>query len=168
MTRPHITAIVAVAANGIIGANGTMPWRIASEFAHFKNTTMGGALIMGRVTAEGIGRPLPGRHTIIVTRNPHYTAPFDDATVVHSLEEAYAVAEKLGRRIFVCGGASIYQEAMQHADELIISRLHTAYDGDTYYPEIPARFEKTAEIEHDVFTVETYTLAEVQDTSRDN
>ena len=127
--RPRITLIVARARNGVIGRANGMPWKIPGEQAFFKRTTMGHPIVMGRKTWESIGRPLPDRRSIVVTRDPHYRA--DGAEVVGSLEQALALCAGLPE-LFVIGGAELYRAALPRADRLIITEIDADFDGDTY------------------------------------
>lgn len=129
--------IAAVAANGVIGSDGAMPWHLPSDFKHYKATTMGKPLVMGRKTFESMGRPLPGRTNIVVTRNTGY-AP-EGVIVTATLEEAIAQAQAVARRdgvdeIFINGGAEIYRQAMSRADRLYLTHVNLRPDGDTYFP----------------------------------
>jgi dihydrofolate reductase len=127
-----VTLIAAVARNGVIGADGGIPWHLPEDFAHFKATTLGHTLVMGRATYESIGRPLPGRTTIVVTRDPAWSA--DGVLVAHSLEEALAIAGD--DEVFVAGGASVYEAALPHADAQLLSEVDVEPDGDTFYPPV--------------------------------
>ncbi|WP_404403142.1 dihydrofolate reductase [Pelagibacterium halotolerans] len=134
-----ISMIAAVAANGVIGAEGAMPWHLPSDFAFYKSVTMGKPLVVGRKTFESIGKPLPGRTNIVVTRNKDY-AP-DGVIVVGTLEEGIAQAKAIARRdgvdeIFINGGAEIYRQAMPMADRLYLTHVQLSPEGDTVFPEI--------------------------------
>lgn len=129
--------IVAVADNNAIGKNNDLLWHISEDLKFFKRTTLGCPVIMGRRTFESIGRPLPKRLNIVVSRKG-YDAP-EGVMVVPSLEEAYALAEssESPQRVFVIGGGQIYAQAMSHADRLIITHVHTIIeDADTFFPVI--------------------------------
>ena len=126
---PRVTLIVARARNGVIGRDNAMPWRIAGEQAFFKRVTMGHPIIMGRKTWESIGRPLPGRRSLVVSRNPDYAAA--GAEVVPSLEAALARCEGLPEA-FVIGGAQLYRAALPRADRLIITEIDADFDGDAF------------------------------------
>ena len=128
-----LTLIAAYADNRVIGADGGIPWRIPEDFAHFKATTMGGTLVMGRATYDSIGRPLPGRTTVVVTRDPHWSA--DGVLVAHSLEEALALAAEQPGETFVAGGAQLYEQALPLATHQVLTEVHRAPEGDTRYPE---------------------------------
>jgi dihydrofolate reductase len=126
-----VTLIAAVARNGVIGADGGIPWHLPEDFAHFKATTLGHTLVMGRATYESIGRPLPGRTTIVVTRDPTWAA--DGVLVAHSVQEALALADG---DVFVAGGASVYETALPYADAQLISEVDLEPEGDTFYPPV--------------------------------
>lgn len=140
-----VTLIAAVAENGVIGQGNAIPWRLPSDFAHFKRETLGKPLIMGRRTFESIGRPLPGRTNIVVSRQPGYQP--DGVIVIDSLDAALAHAETIALadgagEIMIGGGAEIYRQAMPRADRLLISWVALNPEGDTWFPEIdPAVFE---------------------------
>jgi len=124
-----VTLIAAVARNGVIGVGGRIPWHLPEDFAHFKATTLGHTLVMGRATYESIGRPLPGRTTIVLTRDPDWLA--EGVLVANSLEDALALAEG---DVFVAGGAAVYEAAVPYADEQLLSEIDQAPAGDTFYP----------------------------------
>jgi dihydrofolate reductase len=134
-----VAMIAAVGRNGVIGAGNAMPWRLPSDFAFFKQTTLGKPLIMGRKTFESIGKPLPGRTNIIVTRQKGYRPDgvlvFDNLAA--ALEHAQAVAEiDHASEVMVGGGGEIYREALPAADRLYITHVDAAPDGSTTFPEI--------------------------------
>ncbi|TCT08345.1 dihydrofolate reductase [Tepidamorphus gemmatus] len=139
MTAPRLSLIAAVAGNGVIGRNNELPWRLPSDLKHFKAVTMGRPVIMGRKTFESIGRPLPGRDNIVVTRSETF-----DVAQVHaarSLDEAERLAANFARRrgvdeIFVIGGGQLYAEAIGRARRLYITEVAGQPDGDTRFPEI--------------------------------
>ena len=134
-----IAMIAAVGSNGVIGAGNAMPWRLPSDFAHFKRTTMGKPLIMGRKTFESIGKALPGRINIVVTRQKGYQP--DGVLVIDSLDAAIdharTIAEAEGvDEVFIGGGGELYREAMPLADRLYITEVDLAPQGDTVFPAI--------------------------------
>jgi dihydrofolate reductase len=136
MTVP-VAMIAAVGSNGVIGAGNAIPWRLPTDFAHFKRTTMGKPVIMGRKTFESIGKPLSGRTTIVVTRQHGYQP--DGVLVIDglaaALDHAQAIAAADGvTEVFVGGGGEIYREAMKVADRLYITHVEAAPDGDTLFP----------------------------------
>ncbi len=126
--------IAAVARNGVIGRRGGIPWHLPEDFAHFKATTLGHTLVMGRATYDSIGRPLPGRRTIVLTRDPDWHA--DGVMIAHDLDSALALAADLPGDVYVAGGAHVYAAAMQRADEQILTEVNQAPDGDTFYPTV--------------------------------
>ncbi|MDC9824379.1 dihydrofolate reductase [Devosia sp. ZB163] len=138
MTVP-VAMIAAMGENGVIGAAGEIPWRLPTDFAHFKRTTLGKPLIMGRKTFESIGKPLPGRTNIVVTRQQGYEP--DGVVVVDSLaaalEKAQAIAAADGAgEVMIGGGGEIYREAMPLAERLYVTHVALAPAGDAYFPAI--------------------------------
>lgn len=134
-----IVIIAAVAENGVIGSGDRIPWRLPSDFAFFKRTTMGKPLIMGRRTFEGIGKPLPGRTNIIVSGRVGYAR--EGLVVASSLTQALKLAEDIARRdgageIMIGGGGQIYREALPLAEKLYITHVAAAPEGDTTFPPI--------------------------------
>jgi len=128
---PRVTLILARARNGVIGAGGGLPWRLPEDLAFFKRTTMGHPIVMGRKTWESIGRPLPGRRSVIVTRDLNFAAA--GAEVVHSLAEAIQRCADT-EEIFVIGGAQVYTEALGRADRLLLTEIDADFEGDTFMP----------------------------------
>ena len=131
-TSGHLTLVAAVADNGVIGDRGDIPWRIPSDFAHFKALTLGHVLVMGRATYESIGRPLPGRTTIVLTRHADWAA--EGVLVARDLDEALELAEALSSEVFVVGGAGVYAEALGRAHAQVLTEVHLEPEGDTRYP----------------------------------
>ena len=130
-----ISLIVAVGKNNVIGTEGKLPWRLPADLKHFKKLTEGHSIIMGRKTHESIGRALPGRRNIVITRNPDFRA--DGIEVAHSLEEAIKMSKAaFDTEVFVIGGGEIYKMAMPLADRIYFSRVHTSVAGDAFFPEI--------------------------------
>ncbi len=130
----QITLIAAVARNGVIGNGPDIPWHLPEDFAFFKRTTMGHVLVMGRRTFESIGRALPGRRTIVVTRNRFWQHA--DVEVAHSFAEALTLAGPADE-VFVCGGGQLYDEAMPWAHRLLITEVFLEPEGDVHFPPIP-------------------------------
>ncbi len=128
----QVVLVAAVADNGVIGADGTIPWRLPEDFAHFKATTMGHTLLMGRATYESIGRPLPGRETVVLTRDGGWSA--DGVRTAGSFDEAFVAAEELPGDVMVVGGAAVYAAALPLADAQILTEVHQSPEGDTRYP----------------------------------
>ena len=128
----RISAIVAMATNRCIGRDNTLPWRLPADLKRFKQLTMGHSLVMGRKTYESIGRPLPGRRIIVLTRQHGY-AP-EGVQVAHSLEQALELAR--GDEVFIAGGADLYRQAMERVRRLYLTRIGRDYEGDTFFPEL--------------------------------
>ncbi|EJW11209.1 Dihydrofolate reductase [Rhodovulum sp. PH10] len=153
MTRIPLVLVAAVADNGVIGKDGTMPWHHRSDLERFKALTMGHPVVMGRKTFHAIGRPLPGRTSIVVTRDPAFTAAGVVATPNLPVALAVARGDALRRGAFaimLIGGGSLYAEAMYIADRLEITRIHMRPEGDTVFPEIEsAVWRETARIDHE-------------------
>jgi dihydrofolate reductase len=144
--------LAAVAENGIIGRDNTLPWRLKSDMQHFRATTMGKPVVMGRKTFRSLFKSLHGRTTIVVTRDGNFTAP--GVVAAPSLEVALAAARGDALRrgvdaVMVAGGAEIYEQAMPCADELLITQVRARCDGDAAFPEIDARvWRETMREEH--------------------
>ncbi len=130
-----VSLIVAVSENRVIGRAGGLPWRLSADLKHFKKTTMGHHLIIGRRTWDEVGKPLPGRTMVMVTRSRDLAA--DGATIVHSLNEALEVARG-DDEPFIGGGAHIYRMALENdlVNRLYITRVHAKVEGDTFFPDI--------------------------------
>lgn len=149
----QVAIFAAVAENGVIGRDGGLPWRLSSDLKRFKADTMGNPILMGRTTWQGLGRPLPGRLNIVVSRDPAYRA--EGAEVARSLEEALTLAVVRGRcmpqasRICVIGGGQIYEAAMDKADRLHITHVLASVEGDTRFPPIdPAVWTEIESSDH--------------------
>jgi dihydrofolate reductase len=127
-----LSIIVAMARNRTIGVNNTLPWRCPEDLKHFKALTMGHHMIMGRKTFDSIGKPLPGRTTVVVTRDRNLK--IDGCLVAHSLEEAIAACAG-DKEVFVVGGAELYQQAMPLMDTLYITEIQQDVEGDAHFPE---------------------------------
>lgn len=148
-----IILLAAVGANHVIGRDGEMPWHLPEDLAHFKATTMGHTLVMGRKTYDSIGRALPGRRTIVMTSQLGWHAP--SVEVAHSLAEALALAGPT--EVFIVGGGEIYQQAMPFADQLMLTEVEQSPEGDVVFPTIePAHWRETARQAHDGFAFVTY------------
>jgi dihydrofolate reductase len=130
--RPRISLVAAVADTGVIGRGGALPWRLPADLKHFKTLTTGGTIVMGRRTFESIGRPLPNRRSVIITRQRDYTQP--GALVVHSLDEAIQSAAGESE-LFIIGGRAIYETALPRADRLYLTRVHGRIEGDVFFPD---------------------------------
>jgi dihydrofolate reductase len=148
-----IILLAAVGANHVIGREGEMPWHLPEDLAHFKATTMGHTLVMGRKTYDSIGRALPGRRTIVMTSQIGWHAP--SVEVAHSLAEALALAGPT--EVFIVGGGEIYQQAMPFADLLMLTEVDQSPEGDVIFPTIePAHWRETARQAHEGFAFVTY------------
>lgn len=135
--RQTLTLVAAVGRNGVIGDGSAMPWHLPADLRFFRRTTMGGTMIMGRGTWDSIGRALPGRRTIVITRRPHWQP--DGAEVAHSLHEALAVAGD--GEIFVVGGGQVYAQTIEHASRLVVTEVDLEPEGPTRFPSIdPGRW----------------------------
>lgn len=130
--KSELAIIVAMARNRTIGINNTLPWRCPEDLKHFKELTMGHHMIMGRKTYDSIGKPLPGRTTVVVTRDRHLKV--DGCMVTHSLPEAISSCAS-DKRIFIVGGSEIYAQALKLANTLYITEIQQDVDGDAYFPE---------------------------------
>ena len=135
----HLAIIVAAAENGLIGRNNALPWHLPGDLQYFKRVTMGKPILMGRKTFESIGRPLPGRTNVVITRNPDFSA--EGIRVVESLAAALRLAEDIAlvdgvEELVVIGGAEIYREALPLAQRLYLTEVHASVEGDAWLPEI--------------------------------
>jgi dihydrofolate reductase len=128
---PQLSIIAAVARNGVIGRNNGLAWRLPEDLQHFKRTTLGCPVLMGRKTFESIGRPLPGRRNVVITRNPHWAAP--GVEEAPSFEAALELL-KHATKVFVIGGAQVYAEALPLVDELVLTELDQDFEGDAWFP----------------------------------
>lgn len=129
-----ISLIWAMDENRVIGKNNQLPWHLPADLKFFKKTTMGHPIVMGRKTYQSIGRPLPGRENIIITRNLEFSC--DGCTVLHSVEELIQYAGNTDKEMFIIGGAEIFKEVFPIADRLYITKIYEEFDGDTFFPEI--------------------------------
>ncbi len=133
MSLPIIQLVVAYADNRVIGRDNALPWRLPADLAHFKRTTLGNPIVMGRNTWESLGRPLPGRLNVVVSRNPSYEAP--GATVCATLDAALAACAATGaEKTSIIGGEQIFRQALDLADRVIATEVHADIDGDTWFP----------------------------------
>ncbi len=129
-----LSAIVATSENNVIGLGNQIPWHIPEDFKHFKRTTMGNPLIMGRKTLETLPGILPGRPHIVITRQDYHK---DGVTVVHSIEDGIKAAKQMNdEEVFIIGGAEIYKQSLPLWDRLYLTRIHKTYDGDAFFPEV--------------------------------
>lgn len=153
-----VTIVVAMGANRVIGADESIPWHLPEDLANFKRITLGHPMVMGRKTFDSIGRALPGRTTIVVTRQTSWAA--DGVVVAGDLDEALAQAAQLDDAVFIVGGGQIYAESMsrQLVDTMIVTQVRATPDGDTRFPEIDLdEWEQTDLEDFEAFSVATYT-----------
>ncbi len=127
-----LSIIVAVSENGVIGRGGTLPWRLPADLKYFRRVTTGHAVVMGRKNFEDIGRPLPDRRNIVLTRDSGFRA--EGCLVARSIEQAITLAGD-DPEIFFIGGAELYTQILPRADRLYLTRVHASIEGDTYFPE---------------------------------
>lgn len=147
--------VAAVGRNGVIGVDGGLPWSIPEDLARFKRITMGHALVMGRSTFESIGRPLPGRTNIVLTRNEEWS--HEGVEVAGSLDVAFEIARARGQDAFVVGGSEVYQTALDVTDTLELTEVDAAPEGDTWFPSVNwSEWQETARETHDGFSFVTY------------
>jgi dihydrofolate reductase len=132
----NISIIVALAAKRVIGNQNRLPWHLPADLQHFKQVTMGKPIVMGRKTFESIGRPLPGRTNIVITRNENYSA--EGCKVVHSMEAAMQAAAG-SEEVMVIGGAEFYRQALPHAGTLYLTCVDGDFEGDAFFPELDDR-----------------------------
>lgn len=144
-----LSIIVAVAENGVIGHNNQLIWHLPEDLKMFKRLTSGHPIIMGRKTFESIGKPLPNRTSIIITKNPEFQ--IEGCITVHSLEEAIEAANEIEENeAFIIGGAEIYRLALPFADTIYLTEVHHAFEGDTFFPAIDKDiWEEVNRIDHD-------------------
>lgn len=130
-----IVAIWAQDENGLIGKGDKLPWSLPADLAHFKETTTGHTMVMGRITFDGMGkRALPNRHTIVLTKDQSYVVENDRVTVVHSVEEVLDWYAHQEQTLFVLGGSQIFMAFAAYIDQLIVTNIHGQFDGDTFFP----------------------------------
>jgi dihydrofolate reductase len=150
--------IAAVADNNCIGKNNRIPWNVPEDFQYFKKMTLGKTCLMGQATFESIlgylGKPLPGRQTVVLTLKKDFIAP-EGVRILHSLDDAF---EKLkDEDVFICGGASIYRQTIDRADTLYITEIHQSPEGDTFFPKIDKNlWQEIAREDHSGFSFVTY------------
>ena len=155
-----LTLVVAMGSNRVIGVGGTLPWHLPEDLAHFKRLTLGHPMVMGRTTYESIGRPLPGRTTIVVTRQHDWSAA--GVEVAHSLDDAIALASELDDEAFLVGGAQVYAEALERdlVDTMVVTRVRQAPEGDAWFPVIDWEgWDEVGTAPHADFDVVTYERA---------
>ncbi len=132
-----LSLLVAADEQNVIGKDNQLPWHLPNDLKYFKNQTWGMPILMGRKTFESIGKPLPGRKSIVISRNSNWNQ--EGVTLVHSIEEAIQKTQELDvKEIFVIGGAQIFESAFPLADRIYLTRIHHRFEGDVFFPEIPA------------------------------
>jgi len=142
-----LNAIVAVAQNRAIGKDNDLIWRLSNDLKHFKNVTQGHCIISGRKNYESIGRPLPGRTNIILTRDTSYQA--EGCEVVHTLKDALKIAEKIGDLSpFIIGGGEIYRMTLPYVDTLYYTEVHQEFDADVFFPELTNQWQEISREKH--------------------
>lgn len=151
-----VSLVVAVARNGVIGDHGDLPWHLPEDLAHFKRLTLDQVLVMGRKTYDSIGRPLPRRTTIVVTRQQGWSAAAG-VLVASGVEQALETGRAAGQHVFVVGGAQIFRAALDLVDRLVISHVDLEPEGDTYFPEVDwSRWRAVERVPGAGFDVVTY------------
>lgn len=130
----RVVIVAAVARNGVIGVDGRLPWRIPEDLSRFKDLTTGHALVMGRATFESIGRPLPGRSNIVLTRRARWS--HDGVETAASLDEALEITERRNQDAFIAGGAEVYRAALGRADRMELTEIDAEPEGDTLFPPV--------------------------------
>ncbi|WP_269522130.1 dihydrofolate reductase [Coraliomargarita parva] len=152
MTQSHnLKAIAAMAENRVIGNGGNIPWYLPEDFKWFKKVTMGGILVMGRKTYESIGKPLPGRETFVLSRQPREIPGVHCFTDLSMLEHM----EDTGKTVWIAGGGEIYKQMLPYCDELFLTRVHRTVEGDAFFPDFETAFSlKETVLQNEDFTVE--------------
>lgn len=152
----RVTLVAAVGRNRVIGRDGGLPWERTGDLAHFKALTVDHVVVMGRRTYESIGRPLPHRTTVVVTRRPDWAGP-EGVLVAHDIASALALAASIDDEVFVIGGAEVYAAALPHADRLVLTEVDQAPEGDTYLPDVDAdSWREAGRDPHQGFAIVTY------------
>lgn len=141
-----ISVVAAIAENGVIGRDKKMPWHLPADLRHFKEVTFGKPVLMGRTTHESIGRVLPGRCNIVITKDPTYQAP--GCVVVYTIEDALFAAS-YSQEVFVIGGEKLYRTLIPRANRMYLTMVHQSFEGDTYFPEVDfAQWKETTRQDH--------------------
>ncbi len=155
-----VTLVAAIARNGVIGADGGIPWHLPDDQRRFKELTIGHVVVMGRVTYESIGRPLPGRTTVVVTRSAGWGAGDYGVLVAPSVAAALAIAATIDEEVFVVGGTRVYDEALPFADRLELTWVDAEPEGDAWFPAVDwAAWREVAREEHDGWSAVSYERA---------
>jgi len=131
-----VTILAAVARNGVIGVDGGLPWHLPDELALFKELTLGHVVVMGRRTYESVGRPLPGRTTVVVTRSADWEPGAEGVLQARGVAEALRAASAIDDEVFVVGGAAVFEAALPEADRLALTFVDAEPDGDTHFPDV--------------------------------
>lgn len=135
-----LSLLLAADQNGVIGKDNRLPWHLPNDLRYFRNQTWGMPILMGRKTFDSIGKPLDGRHSIVITRNPEWQ--HEGVTAVHSLDEAVHAAEARGaKEIFVIGGAEIFLSALPQARRIYLTRIHHHFEGDAFFPPLEEEWQ---------------------------
>lgn len=162
-----VTLLAAVARNGAIGRDGGLPWHLPGELRLFQATTMGHVLVMGRRTYDSIGRPLPGRTTVVVSRHPDWSPPGgrpDGVLVATSVESALRLAAEIDEQVYVVGGGEVYADCLPHADELLITWVDAEPAGDTFFPPVNwSDWKESSREQHDGWALARYVRATATD-----
>jgi len=149
--------VAAVSENGVIGRDGDIPWHYPEDMEHFRELTVGQPVVMGRKTFQSLPdnyRPLPDRHNIVLTRSGF---EHEGVETAESLEEAYEIAGKYSDTVFIIGGSTVYEQAMDDADRMELTRIHKEYEGDSYFPEFDRnRWNETGKEDREELSFVTY------------
>lgn len=151
-----LSLIAAIGNNNELGKNNQLLWNLPADMKHFRDTTRGHTVIMGRKTHESIGRPLPNRRNIVITRDTTYQK--DGVEVVHSIDEALKLFENTDEEVFCIGGADVYAQALPYANKLYITHLDATFDADTFFPRIDEQWQKHSETIRSADGENPYTL----------
>jgi len=156
MQPPIISAIVAMSENHVIGDQNHLPWHLPADLKHFKALTSGHPILMGRKTYESIGRPLPNRTNIVITRDPAFKIP--GCIVVSSIDEAMQHAElKNSKEIFIIGGANVYQQCLPYVSRIYLTIVHEEFEGDAFFPELDMKeWKETGSVKHEADSENEY------------
>ncbi len=150
MTSHRLSILAAMARNRVIGQNNKLPWHLPADLKHFKFLTMGQTIVMGRKTYESIGKPLPGRSNIIITRQAGYAVP--GATVVTSIDDALLICEEtssINGENFIIGGETLYRQTLKICQRMYITEIQRDFEGDVFFPEFdPDEWEETQRDKH--------------------
>ncbi|WP_167003437.1 dihydrofolate reductase [Mumia sp. ZJ430] len=152
----RITLVAAVGTNGVIGRDGDLPWPRTGDLKQFKALTTGHVLVMGRKTYDSIGRPLPDRTSVVITRRTGWKGP-DDVVVSNDVDGALDLAAQLGGEVFVIGGEQIYRQTLDQADRMVLTLVDAAPEGDAWFPEVDwSQWREVDAIPYDGYRIVTY------------